>query len=250
MSTATVNVAAGTTSNIIAVTPQMSILAGPAVLGGTTTLQYGATQSGPFYTWSFGASANPQSFRSATNAYIQVAAATQASNVAICDMGGQIGGTGGFLASINVPMASGSSTAEQIIGSLRLPPGMIPLNSRLRLVGNVSMLDGSDAKTLQVRVLGVAGTLTFQSLALASCATFNFDNEILFAGDGVTIKGMGAGGGAAALAAGWGGVTGVPYTSVATTNYQQNEIEVVVTCTKGTAGSLMVLQGLTAQLIS
>jgi hypothetical protein len=127
---------------------------------------------------------------------------------------------------------------------------VLPLNARLRLVGNLSLVDGAGTKTLQIRVLGIAGTLTFQSLALANLATFNFDNEILFAGDGVTIKGMGAGAGAAGAAAGWGGITGVPYTSVATTNYQQNEIEVVISVTKGTAGDLAVLQGFTAELIA
>jgi hypothetical protein len=251
MTTSVTNVPAGTTSQILAVNTLTSVLAGPVALGGTTTLSFSRNPSGPFLPWSFGASINPQSFRPLTTGYIQVTAATAASNVAICDMSGVVGNrTRSYLMSINETFASGSSTAEQTIGSLRLAPGVVPLNARLRLVGNVDMTDGGNAKTLQVRVSGIAGTVMFQSAALASLGYFNFDSEIAFCNDGTTIKGFMSGAGTAGAKAGWGGITGETYPTVTTINYLNTEVEVVVSCTKATGTDIFRLQGLTAELIA
>lgn len=251
MTTKYVSVPAGTTSQIYAVNTLTSVLAGPQVLGGTTTLQFSRNPSGPFQSWSFGASINPQSFRPSTTGYIQVAAATQASSVAICDMSGIVGDrTRSYLMSVNEPFASGSSTSEQTIGSLRIAPGVIPANARLRIVGNCDMTDGGNAKTLQVRVSGIGGTVMFQSGALASLGYFNFDSEIAFCGDGTTIKGFMSGAGSAGAKSGWGGITGETYPTVTTINYLKNEIEVVVSCTKATGTDVFKLEGLTMELIA
>lgn len=250
MTTSVVNVPSGSTSAVLFVTPTTSVLAGPAVLGGTTTLSFSPSPAGPnanFLSWSFGASSGPQSFRPLTNGYIQVSAATQASNVALSEMSGlQAGGSPSAspsLISVNESFASASSTSEQVIGSFRVAPGLFPLNARIVLQGNVSMVNNGNAKTLQVRIAGVGGTLAFQSPALASNANYNFQAMIALRGDGVTQAGFGAG------SAGGFGLSTTAYTSYTTLNYQQNEIEYVVTCTKATAGDLMQLESLTAQLV-
>jgi len=250
MATTVINVPAGTTSAVIPVNTLTSVLAGPVTLGGTTSLSFSRNPSGPFLPWSFGASINPQSFRPSTTGYIQVSAATYASNVAICDMSGYVGDrTRSFLMSVNETFASGSSTSNQTIGSLRIAPGVIPLNARLRIVGNVDMTDGGNAKTLIVKVGGSSGTAMFTSGALASLGYFNFDSEIAFCNDGVTIKGFMSGGGSAGTKSGWGGVTGETYPTVTTYNYLNDEIEIAVTVTKATGTDTMALQGLTMELI-
>ena len=250
MSTTVYNVPAGTTTAPIAVNSLTSVLAGPVALGGTTSLSFSSSPNGQYLPWSFGSSINPQSFRPSATGYIKVSAATAASNVAICDMSGMLGDrTRSFLMSINETFASGSSTSEQTIGSLRLAPGVISLNSRLRIVGNVDMTDGGNAKTLQVRVSGIGGTVMFQSGALASLGYFNFDSEIAFCNDGSTIKGFMSGSGTAGAKSGWGGITGETYPTVTTYNYLNEEIEIAVTVTKATGTDAMVLQGLTVELI-
>jgi hypothetical protein len=262
MATTFINVPSGTTSAVIPVTPFMSVLAGPAVLGGTTTLNVSPNPAGPtanFLPWSFGASVNPQSFRTAGplagglsavgigagNAYITVAAGGgQASSVAICDFSGFIGDRSpASLVSINETFASGSATAEQVIGSFRIPPGLMPLNARMRISGGVSMVNNANAKTLQIRVNGLAGTLLFQSPALASNADYNFQTEIGLRGDGVTQIGYGEG------TTGGFGLSTTAYRTFNTVNYLLNEIEYVVTVTKATAGDAMSLEGLLVQLV-
>jgi hypothetical protein len=251
MTTSVYNIPAGATSPNIAVNSLTSILAGPVALGGTTSLSFSTNPNGPFFPWSYGASINPQSFRPATTGYIQVAAATAASNVAVCDMSGAVGDrTRSYLMSINETFASGSSTGEQAIGSIRIPPGVIPLNARLRIVGNVDMTDGGNAKVLSVIVGGVGGTDMFTSAALASLGYFNFDAEIAFCNDGTTIKGFMSGAGTAGAKAGWGGITGETYPTITTINYRNSEVLIDVAVTKGTATDIMRLQGLTVELIA
>jgi hypothetical protein len=262
MATTFINVPSGTTSAVIPITPFTSVLAGPAVLGGTTTLSASPNPAGPtanFLAWSFGASTSPQSYRPGStiaavaqvgigvggSMYIQVAAGGgQASSVALCDMSGFVGDRSpASLCSINESFASGSATAEQVVGSLRVPPGLLPLNSRLRISGNVSMVNNANAKTLQIRVNGIGGTLLFQSPALASNANYNFQTEIGLRGDGVTQIGYGEG------TTGGFGLNATAYRTFNTVNYLLNEIEYVVTVTKGTAADLMQLEGLLVQLV-
>lgn len=242
MATSIINVPSGTTSAVIPVTPLTSVLAGPAVLGGTTTLSFSPNPAGPtanFLAWSFGASTGPQSFRPSTNGYIQVAAATQASNVVLADMSNLTSDT---LINSTVTLASASSTSEQVIGSLRIPPGLLQLNQRLRICGQIAMVNNGNAKTAQVRVAGLGGTLMFQSPALASNLNYNFQCDIALRGDGISQISSGAG-----TTGGW-GLSTTAYPTFSTTNYQLNELEYVVTCTKATAGDLMTLEGLTVEL--
>jgi len=244
MSTTVINVPSGTTTpGIIAVTPLTSILAGPAVLGGTTSLAFSPNPSGPtanFLPWSFGASANPQSFRPLTNGYIQVTAGGgQASNVVLADINNLTSDT---LINSTVTLASASSTSEQVIGSFRMPPGFLQLNARLRICAQIAMVNNANAKTAQIRVNGLGGTLMFQSPALASNANYVLQCDIMLRGDGVSQISSGAG-----ATGGW-GLSTTAYPTFSTVNYQQNEIEYVVTVTKATAGDLMTLEGMTIEL--
>jgi hypothetical protein len=246
MATQFLQIPAGTTSAIIPVTPLMSVLAGPAVLGGTATLTFASNPGGPFSPWSFGASVSPQSFRASINSYIQVSAATQAANVCISDMSGDIGDrTRSVLMSVNETFASGSSTTEQVIGSLRVPPGLLRMNGLLRFSGFVSMVNNANAKTLQGRIGGLAGTLFFQSGALASNANVNFLAHVALRGDGVSQAGFGSG--LTNIGLGLGGATA--YTLFNTTNYQNSETEFVVTATKATAADLVQLEALAVELL-
>jgi len=247
MATSVVIVPAGSTSATIAVTPLTSVLAGPAVLGGTTTLSFASNPAGPFLPWSFGASANPQSFRSSVNGYVQVTAATQISNVAVADMSSVVGDRSpASLISANCAFASASSTSEQVIGSIRIPPGLLPMNGRLRFAGSVSMLNGAGTKALNLRVAGITGTnaAVIPTATLASTANCNFLFEIGLRGDGVTQALFGSGLTGIGL-----GTSATAYGSYSTLNYQQNEIEYVITCTKGTAGDLMQLESFLVQLV-
>ena len=246
MATSVVIVPAGTTSATIPVTPLCSILAGPAVLGGTATLNFSNTMGGPFNAWSFGASANPQSFRPSTNGYIQVAAATQVANVAISDMGGAVGDRApASLASINCAFASASSTAAQVISSVRIPPGVLPLNGRLRFTGFVSMTNGAGTKDLKFFVNGSGGTQlwTIATATLASQAEYGFQIEIALRGDGVTQNCSGA------LLTGLGLGVGAASVTYSTLNYQQNELEYCLVATKGTAGDTMTCDSMLCQLL-
>lgn len=247
MATTFINVPSGTTSAVIPVKPNMSILAGPAVLGGTCTLQFSPNPAGPtanFLNWSFGAATNPQSFRPSTTGYIQVVSATQAASIALSDLDGVVGDRSpASLVSINESFASGSSTSEQVVGAFRCPPGLLPLNGRLRFSGGVSMVNNANAKTLQIRVDGVGGTLLWQSPALASNANYNFQAEIGLRGDGVTQVSLGEG------ATGGLGLSTTAYRTYSAKNYQTTELEYVITVTKGTAGDLMQLESLLIQLV-
>lgn len=246
MATSVVIVPAGQTSAIIPVTPMMSILAGPAVLGGTTTLNFASNPSGPFLPWSFGASANPQSFRPSVNGYIQVVAATQISNVAIADMGGMVGERApSSLISANCAFASASSTAAQVIASVRTPPGLLPLNGRLRVSGFVSMTNGVGTKDLKFFVNGSTGTQlwTIATATLASQAEYGFQIEIALRGDGITQNCSGA------LLTGLGLGVGAASVSYSTLNYQQNELEYCLVATKGTAGDIMTCDSFLVQLL-
>lgn len=247
MTTSVVIVPAGATSAVIPVTPMMSVLAGPAVLGGTTTLSVASNPNGPFTQWSFGASTNPQSFRPTVNSYIQVAAATQVSNVAIADMSGVVGDRSpASLMSANCAFASGSSTSAQVIGSIRIPPGLLPLNGRLRFTGFVSMVNGAGTKDLKFFVNGSGGTQlwTTPTATLASQAEYGFQIEVALRGDGITQNCPGA------LLTGLGlGVSTTAAVSYSTVNYQQNELEYCLVATKGTAADLMVLDSFLVQLL-
>jgi len=106
------------------------------------------------------------------------------------------------------------------------------------------MVNGAGTKTLQGRIGGAGGTAFYQSGALANQANVNMQGEIALRGDGITQAGFGSGLTNVGL-----GVSTTAYTSYTALNYQQNEIEYVLTTSKGTGGDLMQLESFLVQLL-
>lgn len=243
MSTNVQIIPAGATSPVIYVTPLMSIQAGPQVQGGTVTVFTSPTQSGPFTAWPAGASLATASIRMLQNSWVYATAATQAATLAISDIGaGQ--GTNPLnepIVNCQAVLASANVTTETIIASVKVPPLMLKPNFRMRMRGTVTMTNNVNAKTLQVRMNGIAGTLAFQSPALASNNNYAFEADWVGIGDGATLKGLGSG---------TTGGFGLSATAVTTLSrdYINNETEFVLTCTKATGTDVLQVESLIVNL--
>ena len=229
MSTAITLLPAGKVSDPIPVTPLQSLMAAPQVLGGTVLIEQAPSQSGPWNTVA-SAQAFAQSARALTNAWLRVTSATQAAVIAVSDIGAGQGTN-----PLNEPIfncqavcASPNATAETVIASFRLPPNFLKPNFRLWIRGAASFTNNANAKTMQVRMNGLAGTLIYQSTALASLANLRFDAAMVGIGDGATLKGLGSGLTSAGL-----GTSATAFTTLAR-DYINLETEVVITCTKAT----------------
>ena len=232
MATQIIPVPAGTVSTAMPVGPTTTVLCGPAVLAGTMLLEIAPTQSGPWVTQT-AASLLPFSYRPLVTTWIRATAATQAGVLVLADVGGanQIASSPGTLISINTAIATASQTAEQTIVSLRIPPQFLPQNFRCDFRGGVTTTNSANVKSIAVRVNGLTGTSVFTSPSLASNANYNFAGA--FVGiNGATLKGVGAG------ATGGMGLSTTAYTTLAL-DYIGNELEVVVTGTKATAGETL-----------
>jgi hypothetical protein len=237
-------VPAGTQLAPTSVTPGMTVCAGPQVLAGTMLVETAPTQNGPWLAWGPGASISPASIRLAQNGWIRATAATQAGIVTISDLAIPLSTVDGSILTSTGVYASGSATTEQIVYSLRTPPGFLPQTFRMEIEGNVSMTNNVNAKTLQVRMNGIAGTLVLQSPALASQLNYNFKAVLAGMGDGATLKGFGVG-----AAAGFWGLSTVAYTTLAR-DYVNNETEFVISVTKATAGDTMQMDGVVVKFFS
>lgn len=239
MSTQTFIVPAGTQLAPQAVFAGQSVCAGPQVILGTALLEFSPTQSGPWTAWSAGASTAAASFRPAVNQWIRVTAATQAAAVVINDFPVAAGFTAAdSVISSSLVMASASVTTETVLYSFRTPPSYLRPNFRMNIRAAASFTNNVNAKTLQVRMNGVAGTLAFQSTALASLANVRFDASIVGIGDGATLKGVGSGLTSVGL-----GTSATAFTTLAR-DYINNETEFVITATKATAGDTFQLDSL------
>ena len=242
MSTAIVLLPAGKVSDPIPVTPLMSAMIAPQVLGGTGQIEQAPTQFGP---WSViaAASGSAQSARPLTNAWMRFTAATQAAVVAISDIGAGIGPNplDEPIVNCQVPMASPSTASEVVIATFRLPPLILRPNFRCRIRGVASFTNSANAKTMQVRMNGLTGTLCHQSAALANLANYSFEAMFAGIGDGATLKGFGAG------SAGGPGTSTTALTTLAR-DYINNETEIVVTCTKATAAETFQIDSLVVEL--
>lgn len=243
MSTQLTLVPAGATTAIFAVTPQMSVMAAPQVLGGTMTVFTGPTPSGPWSQWSAGASGNAASVRSSLNAYVYATAATQAGILAISDIGAGQGNNplNEPLLNVQAVMASPSSAAEVALASWRIPPLFLRPNFRMWIRGAASFSNNINVKTLNMRMNGIAGTLVFQNALLASNLNFRFDAAIVGIGDGATLKGLGAGSSSGL------GLSTVAFTTLAR-DYINNETEFVVSCLKATPADMFQLDALEVYL--
>ena len=243
MSTIVVPLASGATSAVFNVTPMQSVCVAPGVLGGTMTLYQGPTPQGP---WAavINASTSAASYRSGTvNSYVYAVSATQVGVLAISDMGLGQGSSPltETIANCRAVCASPSSTAEVALYSFRLPPLFLKPNFKVEIRAAASFTNNVNAKTLQVRMNGIGGTLAFQSPALASNLNYNFSAVFIGIGDGATLKGIGAG------TTGGLGLSTVAYTTLAR-DYINNETEIVVSCTKATGTDTFQLDSFQANL--
>jgi hypothetical protein len=228
-------VPAGTTSTPAQLLINQNLTAGPQVQGGSVLIQTGPSQNGPWFPAAGGSSLAAISVRAAVNLWYTVTASTQAATVAVMDMA--IPGMQGVMLAANVPFDSANVTTETAVFTYRIPPNTLPLNFQMTLNGNLRMTNNANAKTMQVRMNGIAGTLAFQSPALASNANYNFEAAFSGAGDGATLKGFGAG-----ATGGW-GLSTTAYTSLSQT-YIASETEIVISVTKATGTDTMALDSL------
>lgn len=233
MSQTLLQVAAGATSTPLPIYQNQSICAGPALQGGSVSINIGPSQNGPFAPVASGSSA--VSYRPNVNQWYTITALTQAGVALVSDMA--VPGNVGQMVSLDVSIDSANATAEQQVFTFRIPPGVLPLSCRVTLAGRMSMTNNANAKTMQCRMGGLTGTLFHQSAALASLADYNFEASFAAKGDNATLQGFGAG------SAGGFGTSATVYTSLATT-YQTTETEVVVTVTKATGTDTMKLESL------
>ena len=233
------SVPAGTTSTPAQLLINQSLTAGPQVQGGSVLIQTGPTQSGPWFPAAGGVSTSAVSTRAAVNLWYTVPATTQAATVVAMDMA--IPNMLGVMLSANIPIDSPNSTSEVAVFTYRIPPNTLPLNFQMTLNGNLRLTNSANAKTMQVRMNGIAGTLVMQSPALASNANFNFEAAFSGAGDGATLKGFGAG------SAGGFGVSTTAYTSLSQT-YIASETEIVISVTKATGTETAALDSLSIKI--
>lgn len=190
MTTQNLNVPAGTTSGIVAITPMTNVIFGPAVLGGVVTVAFSPSMSIPSNQWpTVFTGTGGGSYRSLTTGYVTITAATQAVNVFFADLGPGAQGSGNIV-SINASLATPSSTSEQVLCSWRTPPGYLRPGFNMSVIGGLLLTNNSDTKTMKLYVNGTGGTVIFTSPDLASSANYTFEGWL--AGRlGATIVGGG-----------------------------------------------------------
>ena len=225
------------TSAAIPVNPLTTIVAGPSVLGGTVLVEFSTDGKSQWQPWPYGTIGQGGCFRRGVNGYVRVTAASQVANVFLVDMGGANAAVVDQLVNINAPLATASSTAEQIAACFRIPPGFLPLNFMMRISAFLSLSNNANVKTARIRWGGVAGTALFTSPSLASALNYNMCAVIAGRGDGVSLIGYGPG------ASGGIGVSTTAYPT-ATADYINQETEVAVTLTKATAGDTAQIESL------
>lgn len=243
MATQIILVPSGTTSAVFAIGPNTSVCAAPQVLGGTVQVFTSTSPNGPWLLWSAGTSSSAASVRLSTNGYCYCVAASQAAILSLAELGAGFG-----TAPQNEPLianqavhASPSTTSEVALFSFRIPPLVLKPSFRIAIRATASFTNSANAKTLQVRMNGIGGTLAFQSPALASNANYAFEADFVGIGDGATLKGLGAG------ATGGFGLSTTALTTLSR-DYINNETEFVISCTKGTGSETFQMDSLLVQL--
>ncbi len=243
MATQVILVPSGTTSAVFAVGPNTSICAAPQTLGGTVQVYTSTSPNGPWLLWSAGSSSSAASVRLGTNGYCYATATTQGAVLTLADMGAGYGSVPLTEPIVNVHAvhASPNSTSEVALFSFRIPPLFLKPSFRVAVRATTAFTNSANAKTLQVRMNGIGGTLAFQSPALANNANYAFEADFVGIGDGATLKGLGAG------ATGGFGLSTTALTTLAR-DYINNETEFVISCTKGTGSETFTLDSLTVSL--
>lgn len=216
----------GTTGAAFRVEPGMSICAGPAVLSGTVLVETAPTPDGPWATWRYGTISQAGSFRPEVSQWARVTAATKNATVIVTDLNDR------KPIVVSGVLATASSTAEQTMYSLRLPPRYLPPVFSLSIRGSVSTTNAAHVKTIDVKV---GGTSILTSPDLQSLLNYNFLATCV--GDGGTIKGFGVGehGGV--------GSSSTAYSALVA-DWQNSELEIKVTGTKATAAETLQIDSL------
>ena len=243
MPTMFLSVPAGTVSALVAVGPNVSVCAGPSVLGGSVLGEFSTSAVGPFSTWLNGTAGG--SFRPSVTGYVRVTATTSQANVFVSDMSNANSGVGALL-SINNTLASASTTSEVVLASWKVPPGFLPANFQLDVTGNVSLTNNVNVKTLKLYANGVLGTAMNTSPSLASALNYSFKSLISGRGDGVTMLGTGMLASQTSAQGGFGISTTANPTI--TRDYLGQETEFTLTITKAVAGDTAQLESLVVLL--
>ena len=244
MPTSFLAVPAGAVSALTAVGPNVSVCAGPSVLGGSVLGEFSTSTVGPWSTWLNGTAGG--SFRSTVTGYVRITATTSQANVFFSDMSGANTGAVDELISINNSLASASTTSEVVLASWKVPPGFMPANFQMEVSGNLSMTNNVNVKTLKLYANGLAGTAMGTSPSLASALNYTFKALIVGRGDGVTMLGAGM---LASQTSAQGGL-GISTTAnpTLTRDYLGQETEFTLTITKAVAGDTAQIESLAVLL--
>lgn len=245
MATIFLAVAAGTVSNPVAVTPLTNVCAGPSVLGGSVTVEFAPTQTGPWNTAFTGSTGG--SYRSLTNAWVRVTAVTSQANAFFSDMGPALTDVSDALLSFGATLASPSATAAGILASFRIPPNFLTPNFRMIITGTLNLTNNANVKTLNIYANGLAGTALGTSPSLASIANYTFSHTI-YGTTGSTLTGAGVLSSQTAAQGGFGSTTTALPTLAR--DYLGQETEFVVGLTKATGTDTGELTALTVQLFN
>jgi hypothetical protein len=247
MSTSYITVAAGATSPSYFVTPLNNVIYGPSVLGGSVTVLFSPTLSLPIQYWlTVATGTGGGSFRPTTTGYVVLQATTSNGNFFIADLGPGLSPGGGTIVNINAPLASASTTSEVVLASWKIPPLYFQPNWRMEILGNVSLSNNANVKTLKLYANGAAGTAMGTSPSIASALNYEFGGTISGRGDGVTHLGTGLLASQTNAQGGWGISTTANPTL--TRDYINNETEYTLTATKATAGDTFQLENLQVSL--
>lgn len=238
-------VTAGTTSNPIAINQMTNVCAGPAVLGGTVTVEFAPTQFGPWNTAFTGTTGG--AYRPLVNSWIRCTAVTQNANLFTTDMGLANQDIQDVLVSFNATLASPSSTSASYLAGVKIPPNYLTPNFRMEISGTLNLTNNANVKTLNIYANGIAGTALGTSPSLASIANYAFSHTIygangsLLTGSGVLASQTSAQGGSGSS------TTALP---TLTRDYLTQETEFVVGITKATGTDTGELTSLCIKLYS
>lgn len=243
MATTQILVRAGTTSAPQPVGPLISVAAAPTVLGGSVRVEFSPNGVTDWRAWSYGTSGTITqggSFRSDVTGFVRCTATTQNAWLLLIDMSLANTPTVTQLACATVPMTVANATTEQVLFSLRLPPGFLTPTFAIDLEFFLSMTNNVNVKTLNIRWGGITGTVLFTA-ALASFLNYNGMAMIRGRGDGLAVIGDGQG------AAGGLGGSAVAFPTV-NRDYINQETELVFTITKATGTDVVLLESVLAKL--
>lgn len=234
MATQRVLVPTGTTSAAYSVGPLVSVAAGPSLLGGSVLVEFSPNGQTGWRPWGYGTNGTITqggSLRSDVNGFVRCTATTAPANMFLIDMTGANTPNVTQMAAVNATLASASATTEQVLLSVRVPPGYLTPNFMLEIDLSVALTNNVNVKTLIVKW---AGTTIF-TVAVTSFLNYNGVIKIAGRGDGSSLLGFGPG------ASGGIGGSATAYTALSR-DYLTQESEITITATKATGTDTFALE--------